>query len=84
MSDETLEKVKAILESQFGISDSETVQPETKLREDLGGDSLDAVEITMQLEDDFGISILDEDAEKLNTVQQIVDHVDGKLKEKGR
>lgn len=48
-------------------------KPEARLREDVGLDSLDHVEMVMLLEDEFGVNITDEEAQKLETVQQVVD-----------
>lgn len=53
----------------------ESVKPETHLVNDLNLDSLDRVEMTMDLEDEFGIEIPDEDAEPLVTVQQVLDYI---------
>ena len=47
--------------------------------EDLGADSLDTVELTMSLEDEFGIEIPDEDAEKVKTVKDVIEYVDSKV-----
>lgn len=66
------ETVRDILVEQLGV-DPENVKPESRLMEDLGADSLDQVEIVMAFEDVFAINISDEEAEKIETVQQIVD-----------
>lgn len=69
------EKVKNALAAQFEM-DPESITPETNLIDDLGADSLDVVELIMNLEDEFGISISDEDAANLVTVQRIVDYLE--------
>ena len=69
------EKVRDALASQFEL-DPETVTLETNLIDDRGADSLDVVELIMELEDEFGISISDEDAANLVTVQRIVDYLE--------
>ena len=69
------EKVRAALASQFEI-DPEKITPETNLVDDLGADSLDVVELIMNIEDEFGISISDEDAAGLYTVSRIVEFLE--------
>ena len=61
------QKVKEIICEQLGVSEEE-VTPEASFIEDLGADSLDIVELVMALEEEFGIDIPDEDADKLKTV----------------
>lgn len=69
------EKVKHIIVEQLGV-DEEEVKPEATFVDDLGADSLDVVELVMALEEEFGIEISDEDAEKLASVQQAVDYIE--------
>ncbi len=69
------EKVRDALASQFEL-DPETVTMETNLIDDLGADSLDVVELIMELEDEFGVTISDEAAAELYTVQRIVDYLE--------
>ena len=69
------EKVREALAEQFDI-DKETISMDTNVIEDLGADSLDLVELIMSLEDEFGISISDEQAQQLYTVSRIVDYLE--------
>jgi acyl carrier protein len=70
---ETAQKISAIVAEKLSI-DKNSIKPESTLQ-DLGADSLDMVEIIMQIEEDFGIQINDEEAEKLNTMAEVVDYV---------
>ena len=69
------EKVRNALATQFEM-DPEEITAETNLIDDLGADSLDVVELIMSLEDDFGVSIPDEDVAELYTVGRIVDYLE--------
>lgn len=69
------EKVKSVLAQQFEL-DPESITMDTNLIDDLGADSLDVVELIMSLEDEFGISISDNDAAQLYTVGRIVDYLE--------
>lgn len=69
------EKVQRALAEQFEVS-PDTITLDTNLIDDLGADSLDVVELIMSIEDEFGVSISDEDAANLITVQKIVDFVE--------
>ena len=69
------ENVKKALAKQFEL-DPETITMDTNLIDDIGADSLDVVELVMELEDTFGISISDEDAAELYTVRRIVDYLE--------
>ncbi|NLY84837.1 MAG: acyl carrier protein [Tissierellia bacterium] len=66
------EKVRNIIADQLGIDDVNSITMETSLMKDLEADSLDAVEIMMALEDEYGIAIPDEDAEKFKNIGDIV------------
>jgi len=68
------EKVKQIIIDQLGV-DGDEVTPQAKFVEDLGADSLDTVELVMALEEEFGIEIPDEDAEKIGTVKDAIDYI---------
>ncbi len=68
------EKVKKIIVEQLGV-DGEDVTPDASFVDDLGADSLDTVELVMAFEEEFGIEIPDEDAEKILTVQNVVDYI---------
>jgi acyl carrier protein len=73
------EKVRETLVNQLGV-DEEELTPDAHIREDLGADSLDDVEVVMALEEEFDIEIDDEAAERVRTVQQIIDHVTAALR----
>jgi acyl carrier protein len=73
------EKVKHIIVEQLGV-DEEEVKAEASFVDDLGADSLDVVELVMALEEEFGLEISDEDAEKLTTVKQAVDFISSHAK----
>lgn len=75
MAENIQEKVTEIIVEQLG-KDAEHVKPEAKLIEDLGADSLDAVELIMAVEEEFGIEVPDEEAEKLISVGDIISHVE--------
>lgn len=72
---DTFEKVKKIIIEQLSVDKPEKVIPEASFIDDLGADSLDTVELVMALEEEFDIEIPDEAAEKITTVQAVVDYI---------
>ena len=73
------ERVRKIVVDQLGVKEEE-VTLDASFVDDLGADSLDTVELVMALEEEFGIEIPDEDAEKIITVGDAVKYIDSKLK----
>ncbi len=71
---ELLDKVKQIIADQLGIDEDEVV-PDASFIDDLGADSLDIVELIMAFEEEFDLEIPDEDAEKIKTVQNVIDYI---------
>lgn len=74
MSD-TFNRVKGIIVDRLGVDDSK-VKLEATFKDDLGADSLDVVELIMELEDEFDLEISDEDAEKISTVGDVVTYIE--------
>ena len=74
--EEVFERVKSALGEQLGVDESEIVE-DASFQEDLAADSLDLVELIMELEDQFGLKIPDDDAQKITTVGQAVEYVVG-------
>jgi len=72
-------RVKQIIVDKLGVDESE-VTAEASFTNDLGADSLDTVELIMEFEKDFNLSIPDEDAEKIATVGDAVKYIGGKVK----
>ncbi|MFH1503786.1 MAG: acyl carrier protein [Candidatus Omnitrophota bacterium] len=75
------EKVKEIISEQLGVK-KEEIKPESSFIDDLGADSLDTVEVVMALEEEFGVEIPDEDAEKITTVGESVRYIESKVNKK--
>ena len=75
------ERVRDIIAEQLGVK-KEEIKSESSFVDDLGADSLDTVEIVMALEEEFGIEIPDEDAEKMSTVGEAIKYIDEKIKAK--
>ena len=75
MSEKSIEeKVKDIIIEQLGVN-AEQVTPNASFIEDLGADSLDTVELVMAFEEEFGVDVPDEDAEKIATVQDAISYI---------
>lgn len=71
----TFDKVKEVVIDKLGVEEDKIISSASFV-DDLGADSLDTVELIMQFEEEFGIEIPDEDAEKITTVQAAVDYID--------
>ncbi|MDD2797404.1 MAG: acyl carrier protein [Bacteroidales bacterium] len=76
---EIASKVKAIIVDKLGVEESE-VTPGASFTNDLGADSLDTVELIMEFEKEFGISIPDDQAEKIGTVGDAISHIEAASK----
>ncbi|HLR07896.1 MAG TPA: acyl carrier protein [Bacillota bacterium] len=74
MADDVFERVKKIIVEQLDVEE-EKVTLDASFRDDLEADSLDVVELVMELEDEFDMEIADEEAEKINTVGDAVDYI---------
>lgn len=75
---DTFERVQKIVAEQLGVDAAEVI-PAANFANDLGADSLDTVELVMALEEEFEIEIPDDAAEKMMTVQEAVDYINGKV-----
>ena len=75
MADSVEEKVKQIIVEELGVEESE-VTINARFIDDLGADSLDTVELVMRFEEEFGIEIPDEDAEKIQAVKDAIDYIE--------
>ena len=76
MADQEIEnKVKQIIIDELGVDENE-VTPNARFIDDLGADSLDTVELVMRFEEEFGIEIPDEDAEKIQSVRDAYNYID--------
>jgi acyl carrier protein len=75
------DKVRSIIAEQLGVK-VEEVTPQASFIDDLGADSLDTVELVMALEEEFGIEIPDEDAEKMSTVGDAIKYIEEKAASK--
>jgi acyl carrier protein len=74
------DRIKEIIIEQLGVSADEVV-PEASFIDDLGADSLDIVELVMALEEEWGIEIPDDDAEKIQTIQDAITYVEERTKD---
>lgn len=80
MADKSIEeKVKDIIVEQLGVN-PEQVTPQASFIEDLGADSLDIVELVMAFEEEFSVEVPDEDAEKLQTVGDVIKYIEERAK----
>ena len=77
-------KVVEIISEQMGVEKSEIITRETSFINDLNADSLDTVELVMEFEDEFDISIPDEEAEKIQTVGAAIDYIVKVMHSKGK
>ena len=75
------QRVKKIIAEQLGVNEAE-IKTESSFVDDLGADSLDTVELVMAFEEEFGIEIPDEDAEKITRVREAVDYIEQHAKAK--
>ncbi len=73
-----VERVTKVIVDRLGVDESE-VKIEASFRDDLGADSLDVVELVMELEDEFDMEISDDDAEKIGTVGDAVSYIEAKV-----
>ncbi|MBM7644325.1 acyl carrier protein [Scopulibacillus daqui] len=74
MAEDILARIQKIVAERLDV-DEAAVKPEASFKEDLDADSLDVVELVMELEDEFDIEISDEDAEKIVTVGDVIDYI---------
>ena len=75
------QRVKKIIAEQLGVNEAE-IKNESSFVDDLGADSLDTVELVMAFEEEFGIEIPDEDAEKITRVKEAIEYIDSHAKSK--
>lgn len=75
---DVLDRITKVIVDRLGVDESE-VKPEARFKEDLGADSLDVVELVMQLEDEFETEISDEEAEKIQTIGDAVEFIQKRL-----
>jgi acyl carrier protein len=76
----TEDKIKEIIVEQLGVA-AEEVVPEASFIDDLGADSLDIVELVMAIEEEWGLEIPDDDAEKIQTIQDAINYVEERVKD---
>lgn len=78
MADAVAKRVKKIIVDKLGVDENEVV-PEANFIQDLGADSLDTVELIMEFEKEFDVAIPDEQAEKIQTVGQAIEYLEGQV-----
>ena len=74
-----LDKVRETIVEQLGV-EPDQVKPESNFVDDLGADSLDTVELIMSFEEEFGVEIPDTEAEKIKTVQDVINYIEANKK----
>ncbi len=72
----TFEKVREVVASRLSINDLSKIKEESSFIDDLGADSLDIVELVMQLEEEFGVDIPDDEADKITTIGDAVNYIE--------
>lgn len=77
--EQLFQKVREIVSKELDVKDPETIKPATRFKEDLGMDSLSSLELIMDLEDTFGLEISDSEAEKLLTVEDVINYLEKKV-----
>ena len=75
--EDIIDRLKKIIVDRLGVDESE-IKEESSFKDDLGADSLDVVELIMELEDAFGLDISDEDAETIATVGDVIKYVEAR------
>lgn len=74
MAEDMMDRIKKIVADRLDVEEGK-IKPETSFKDDLEADSLDVVELVMELEDEFDLEISDEDAEKIATVGDVLDYI---------
>jgi acyl carrier protein len=78
MAENAEERLRKIIAEQLGVSEEEVV-PDASFIDDLNADSLEMVDLIISLEEEFGIQVSDEDAEKIKTVKDAIDYLNDRL-----
>ena len=78
MANDLASKVNSIIVEKLGVDEAD-IAPEASFTNDLGADSLDTVELVMEFEDEFKTSIPDEEAEKIQTVGEVIEYIKGHM-----
>lgn len=82
LNEELFKRVSKILSGQLSV-DEIKITPDARIMDDLGADSLNIVELVLALEEEFTVEIFDEDAEKIQTVREIVEYIQNQLQKRG-